>query len=165
MKILIIGNVGSGKTTLAKKLSKRCCIKYFEIDNIVHNDEIGKKRTENEQKAIINRINNDNKDYIIEGILRKNLKFVLDLVDSIIVIDIDKRNLKENIRKRYVKQKLGLLKCSYEINRKLLEDMYKWMNDYDYKGQNNIIKQYFQKVIVLKSKSDINKYLRQYKRK
>jgi len=50
MKILIIGAVGTGKTTLAKKLSKKYNIKHYEIDSIVHDDnEAGKKRSFEEQ--------------------------------------------------------------------------------------------------------------------
>ena len=46
MKILIIGTVGTGKTTLARKLSKEYKIKQYESDAIVHDDEnTGKKRT------------------------------------------------------------------------------------------------------------------------
>lgn len=55
MKILIIGSVGSGKTTFAKKLSKELKIKHYEIDSIVHDDENNKKRTPNEQRKIINK--------------------------------------------------------------------------------------------------------------
>ena len=36
MKILILGIVGSGKTTIARKLSNRLNIKHYEIDSIVH---------------------------------------------------------------------------------------------------------------------------------
>ena len=39
MKILIIGIVASGKTTLAKKLSRKTNIEYYEIDSIVHDDK------------------------------------------------------------------------------------------------------------------------------
>lgn len=50
MKILIIGTVGTGKTTLAKKLSIKYKIKYYEIDSIVHDDNNnGRKRTKEEQ--------------------------------------------------------------------------------------------------------------------
>ena len=65
MKILIIGTVGTGKTTLAKELSKKYNIKHYEIDSIVHDDENGgKKRTEKEQNEIIEAINK-NRDWII----------------------------------------------------------------------------------------------------
>lgn len=37
MKIDIIGSVASGKTTLAKRISKKCGVPYYEKDNIVWN--------------------------------------------------------------------------------------------------------------------------------
>lgn len=73
MKILIIGTVGTGKTTLARKLSEKYNIKYYEIDSIVHDDINKKKRTDKQQKEIIRDINKEN-DWIIEGVLRKNLE-------------------------------------------------------------------------------------------
>lgn len=74
MKILIVGTVGTGKTTLAKKLSKQYKIEYYEIDLIVHDDENnGRKRTIDEQSDIIKKINK-NEDWIIEGVLRKKLR-------------------------------------------------------------------------------------------
>ncbi|WP_162262889.1 EutP/PduV family microcompartment system protein, partial [Paenibacillus sp. Soil787] len=35
-KILIIGIVASGKTTLAKRLSKKINVPWYELDSIVH---------------------------------------------------------------------------------------------------------------------------------
>ena len=37
MKIYIIGSVGSGKTTLARKLSSRLSLPHYETDNFVWN--------------------------------------------------------------------------------------------------------------------------------
>lgn len=49
MKVLIIGIVASGKTTLARRLSKETNIKNYEIDLIVHDDKNKRKRTNKEQ--------------------------------------------------------------------------------------------------------------------
>ena len=38
MKILIIGSVASGGSTLTRKLSKDSNISVYEIDSIVHDD-------------------------------------------------------------------------------------------------------------------------------
>lgn len=160
MKTLIIGNVGSGKTTLAKKLSKYYGIKHFEIDSIVHNDLLHQKRLESEQKTIIKQINKDNNNYILEGVLRKNLTFLIDIVDNIIILNIEKPILKKNIKKRYIKQRLGLSNCSYPINKQLLKDMYKWVDNYDYQIHNDIIKKHASKIILLKNKKDIKNYLK-----
>ena len=57
MKILIVGIVASGKTTLARKLSKLLGICHYEIDSVVHDDINKIKRSEVEQRRIINDIN------------------------------------------------------------------------------------------------------------
>ncbi|OOC61399.1 EutP/PduV family microcompartment system protein [Paenibacillus ihbetae] len=50
-KILIMGSVASGKTTLARRLSEQLHIPWFELDAIVHHQtSTGRyKRTEEEQ--------------------------------------------------------------------------------------------------------------------
>lgn len=57
MKIRIIGSVGSGKTTLAKKLSEWYQIDYFETDRIVWKREgIEVRRTDAEKIATLKEI-------------------------------------------------------------------------------------------------------------
>lgn len=131
MKILIVGTVGTGKTTLARKLSKDYNIKYYEIDSIVHDDsQNGRKREEEEQNVIIKNIN-QNENWIIEGVLRKNLQYLLELADKIIYLDVpkDKRNIR--ILKRYIKQRLKLEKSNYKPDIKMLKMMFKWSNDFE----------------------------------
>ena len=87
MKILIIGTIASGKTTLAKKLEQKLNIKYYEIDSIVHDDENQVRRTPDEQKEIIKEIDKQS-DWIIEGVLRENLNYLLDMCDKIIYLNM-----------------------------------------------------------------------------
>lgn len=130
MKILIIGSVASGKTTFAKKLSKELNIDYYEIDSIVHDDENNKKRTPNEQRKIIDKINKfDN--WIIEGTLRKNLFYLLDYADKIIYLDIPINIRKKRIITRFIKQKLKLEKSNYKPTIKMLKDMFKWTYEFE----------------------------------
>lgn len=111
MKILIIGIVASGKTTLAKRLSQELNIKHYEIDSIVHDDLNNKKRTPQEQNEIIEKINKQ-ADWIIEGTLRKNLHYLLEISDKIIYLDIPLQTRKIRICTRFIKQKLGIEKCN-----------------------------------------------------
>ena len=157
MKILIIGNVGSGKTTLGNNLAKLYGIKLFSIDNIVYDDENKLKREKLDQINLLNKINRENKEYIIEGVLRKNMDFLLNLVDKIVVIDLNKKILKNRIRKRYIKQKIGISKDKYLVSKVNLGEMYDWIEKYDYERINKLIIKYSRKIIYLKTTKDINK--------
>ena len=130
MKILIVGIVASGKTTLARRLSKLLNIKHYEIDSVVHDDERNIKRSEAEQKKLFNKINK-NDSWIIEGTLRKHLFYLCDLADVIIYLDIPVSVRIFRILTRFIKQKLGIEKCSYPVNFEMLKLMYKWTNDFE----------------------------------
>lgn len=130
MKILIIGSVGSGKSTYAKKLSKELDIKSYEIDSIVHNDQINTKRSIQEQDDIINNINKNN-SWIIEGTLRKNLHYLLDMADKIIFLDIPYNIRKRRIFIRFIKQKIKVEKCNYKPTLQMLKMMFKWNKKFE----------------------------------
>lgn len=130
IKILIIGIVASGKTTLAKKLSNKSGIDYYEIDSIVHDDYNKRKRSNVEQQNIIKEINK-NYRWIIEGTLRKNLYNLLEMADKIIYINIPLNVRKRRILIRFIKQKFGLEKCNYNPTLKMLRMMYKWTKDFE----------------------------------
>ena len=164
MKILIIGNVGSGKTTLGNNLAKLYGIKLFSIDNIVYNDENKLKREKLDQINLLNKINRENKEYIIEGVLRKNMDFLLNLVDKIVVIDLNKKILKNRIRKRYIKQKIGISKDKYLVSKVNLGEMYDWIEKYDYERINKLIIKYSRKIVYLKTTKDIKKYIKAVKK-
>ena len=130
MKILIVGTVGTGKTTLARKLSKEYNIKYYEIDSIVHDDINKKKRTPQQQNEIISNINKED-GWIIEGVLRENLEYLLEIAEKIIYLDIPKNIRNKRILTRYIKQKIGIEKSNYKPSLKMLKMMYKWSNEFE----------------------------------
>ncbi len=152
MKILIIGTVGTGKTTLAKRLSKQYNIEYYEIDSIVHDDNNGGiKRTFKQQDEIIKEINKNNK-WIIEGVLRENLFYLLDLSDKIILLDVNRRKRNIRILIRYIKQKLKLEQVNYTPSLKMLKSMYKWSEKYDKNKKElmEMLDKYKDKVTIIK---------------
>lgn len=160
MKYLIIGNVASGKTTLSREMSGKLNIKYYEIDSIVHDDKNKIKRTHNEQVEIIKKINEDT-DWIMEGTLRKNLYFLLDMADCIIYLDISKYRIKLNILNRYIKQKMKMEKCNYEPNLKMLNNMFKWYKQFekDKEKFNSKLANYHKKIIILRNRRDMKNYI------
>lgn len=151
MKILIVGIVASGKTTLARKLSKLLDIKHYEIDSVVHDDINNVKRSEAEQKKIFKKIDK-NSNWIIEGILRKHLFYLCGMADKIIYLDIPVRVRKKRIFTRFVRQLFGIEKCNYTVNLKMLKLMYKWTNDFekDKNGFEEKLFKYKDKIIVVK---------------
>ena len=151
MKILIVGIVASGKTTLARKLSKLLDIKHYEIDSVVHDDINNVKRSEAEQKKIFKKIDK-NSNWIIEGTLRKHLFYLCGMADKIIYLDIPVKVRKKRIFTRFVRQLFGIEKCNYTVNLKRLKLMYKWTNDFE-KDKNSFEEKLFKykdKIIVVK---------------
>ena len=75
MKIDIIGSVASGKTTLAKRISKQYNIPYYEKDNIVwkRTSSGDVKRSPEERDRYFHDIIKEN-NWIVEGSPRKILK-------------------------------------------------------------------------------------------
>jgi len=67
-KILIIGIVASGKTTLAKRLSKKINVPWYELDTIVHHQTpTGRyKRTAEEQIQVLKEIDKMKNGYLKE---------------------------------------------------------------------------------------------------
>ena len=86
-KIYIIGAVGTGKTTLAKDLSKKLNIKMYELDKVVWDDENGNiKRSDEEVQKLFGEILNK-ETWIIEDVGRK--KFIEGIKQADIVYYID----------------------------------------------------------------------------
>ena len=131
MKILIFGIVASGKTTLAKGLSEKLNIPYFEGDCIAWGfpNEKRYKRSEEEQKSIIEKID-ENESWIIEGTYRKSQQSAYDLADKIIFLDTPLYKRKFRIITRFIKQKIGLEKSNYKPNFEMLKYMFNWTNDF-----------------------------------
>lgn len=157
MKVLIIGSVASGKSTLARKLSNKFNIKSYEIDSIVHDDVNNIKRKNEEQQKIIEKIDNQT-EWIIEGTLRRNLYNLLEMADNIIYVDTPLIIRKKRIFTRYIRQKLGIEKCGYKPSYKMLKNMYTWTKEFESKRKDfeDVLKKYQEKLIVIKNSNDIN---------
>jgi adenylate kinase family enzyme len=137
-KILIIGCVGCGKSTYARKLSKKLSIPVYGIDEIVHDDVLGVRRSLDEQKELISKVDSNDK-WIIEGALRKELYFLLDMADLIIMIDIDRDIVEHRVITRYIRQQLGIENINYKVDSAFLDKMLGYVNKY-YETKEDIFK-------------------------
>ncbi len=161
MKIYITGIVATGKTTLARTLSNRMNIPYFEFDSIVHDDgNNGRKRTIEEQNSIIDELTKSDA-WIIEGTYRDTAYNVLKSADKIIYLKIPqfKRNMR--ILGRYIKQKLGIEKSKYTPSFKIVKMMFKWSNQFekDNSKYQQILKEFKDKTVILSSPKEIVNFI------
>ncbi|MFQ3543844.1 DNA topology modulation protein FlaR [Halobacillus rhizosphaerae] len=143
-KIHIIGSVGSGKTTLARELSSKLDIPYYELDNVVW---IRKKsgdirRTEQEREEYLNSIILS-ESWIIEGVHNEDwVSNSLHNADMIIFLDTRYSIRTYRIIKRFIKQKLRLEKSNYKPTFKMFLKMFKWNRYFENVGKVNFFNIY-----------------------
>ena len=114
MKIYIIGTVGSGKTTIAKKLSEKYKIKYYELDKVVWDDfNCNIKRSDDDINKIFNKIIKQ-KNWIIEDVGRDIFRKGIKSADIVYYISLSKSYNYLRIISRWVKQKIGLESYNYK---------------------------------------------------
>ena len=125
-KIYIIGPVGSGKTTLSRKLSKEYNIASYELDKIVWDDDNGNiKRSDEEIKILFNEIITK-ESWIIEDVGRKKFIDGIKNADIVYYIKLSKSAIYKRCITRWIKQKLGKEKYNYKPTIKSLFEMLKW---------------------------------------
>lgn len=161
MKIYIIGSTGSGKTTLAKKLSKKYNIKHYELDKIVYDDDNGNiKRSDKQIEKLFNKIiKQDN--WIIEDVGRSKFEKGRELSDKIYYLKISKIIVLKRVISRWIKQKLKLEEYNYPPTFMQLVDMLKITISYFKKESSKLEKldKHKEKVIFL-NKKKIKKILK-----
>jgi adenylate kinase family enzyme len=131
-KVLIIGIVASGKTTLAKNLSKEINVPWYELDSIVHHQTaMGRyKRSPDEQVEVIMEIDKKG-TWIFEGTDRESYRCLYEMADTILFLDTPLWKRRIRIFSRFIKQKLGIEKCHYKSDIMMLKMMYIWTQDFE----------------------------------
>lgn len=120
MKVITItGSVGTGKTTLAKKLAKRLNYKYIDVNKVIKENKLEESYDRKKKchvvdikklnKSLINEIN-QYKDKKVKGIIiDSHLSYCLPkkYVDLCIVTKCDLKELQRRLKnKRYSKEKI-----------------------------------------------------------
>lgn len=126
-KIYIIGPVGSGKTTLAKHLSKKYNIPYFELDKVVYDDFIGMKRSSFEIDNIFSDILKE-EEWIIEDVGRDVFHLGIVEADMVYYLDVPGFILYKRCFFRWIKQRIGFMEYSYYPTISSLFQMFEWIS-------------------------------------
>ncbi len=162
-KIHIIGSVGSGKTTFARRLSSVVDIPYFEIDNVVW-DRSGKKDVRHPEKErnrqFLELISKE--EWIIEGAQYGWTSEGFISADLIIMLYPHLWIRNYRILRRYIRHKLGYEQLNYKQEFRHLFKLYKWNYKFEYRGKGLLLEQfapYEQKLVVLKNNKEIERFL------
>lgn len=154
MKIYIMGSTASGKTTLARKLSKKYNIDYYELDKVVYDDDNGHvKRSDKEIQKLFDKIlKKDN--WIIEDVGRSKFEKGRILSDKIYYIKISKLTILKRVISRWIKQRLKLEEYNYPPTFINLIDMLKITISYFKKESSKLetLEQHKKKVVFLDKK-------------
>ncbi len=95
--------MGSGKTTLANKLSKIKKIKHYSLDDIYHIVKFTKKRSPKVREKKLNSILSK-KRWIVEGVHNKWTEEIFRTADLVIWLDLHPRFLIWHLLKRFFKR-------------------------------------------------------------
>ena len=149
-----MGPVGSGKTTLSKKLSNKYSIPRYELDKVVWDDDHGNiKRKDKEALRIFNEIIK-NDSWIIEDVGRS--KFIKGREEADIIYYIKLSRIKSYIRvtKRWIKQKLRIETYNHPPTFKQLTYFISTVNEYYKKEKQKIksLEEYKHKLIFINKK-------------
>ncbi|MDM5326968.1 AAA family ATPase [Neobacillus sp. CF12] len=162
-KIRIIGSVGSGKTTLAKKLSTKLNIPFYELDNVVWKRKMSGdiRRTDEEREKYLYSIIHS-KTWIIEGVHNEDW-VVSSFQNAELIIYLDTKYSIRTYRiiKRFLLQKLGLEKSNYTPTINIFFKMFKWNRHFEEVGKPNFFNRfgiYSEKLLVVTNKRSIENY-------
>ena len=86
-KILITGEAGRGKTTLAKELSKKLNIKHIETDNFYWKRRFDIPRNKEESIKLLKKEILKHKNWIVEGTTRHLISQTISKADLIIYMN------------------------------------------------------------------------------
>ena len=163
MKIHIIGCSGSGKTYLAKALSKKYNIPHFDLDDIQWDnnaDGYGVKMPVEKRTELLNNIL-ENEDWIIEGVYYAWVGKCFEDADKIYVLDIPKRIYTYRIIKRTIKRKLGLEKGKKETL-KSVYNLLKWTDTFQNKSMveiRKILSHHTQKTMWINNRKEVKRII------
>lgn len=161
-KIAIIGAPGTGKTTLANKLSEIYHIEATHIDGLHHLKNWQIRDKAERDKMILDIVEKD--EWIIDGTYRSTLKTRLESADLIVWLDFSTIAQLKGILSRYFKNK-GIEKPEIPgCKEKMDKEFFFYVLKYN-KNKRNIIAENLEginknKVLIFKNRKSVNKWIK-----
>lgn len=161
-KIHIIGAVGSGKTTMARELSEKLGIPYYEIDNVAWERRAGgdvRRNPEDRDKLLNSIVSGD--AWITEGTHPHD--WILPCfreAEVIVFLDTPYRVRIMRIIKRFARQKAGIETAHYRPTWTIFRKMFKWNHAFEHKDKPKLLalfrQRYPQKLVVIRRAEELD---------
>jgi len=170
-RVFILGTVGSGKTSLARKLSEKLNIDHYDLDDIFWTKKFNKKRNEKQRDELLKKIISKKK-WVIEGVYTNWIEAGIEKSDLIVLLKIPFRTLIYRITKRTIKKEKSKSKGKKKYNENLKDYMglikaakkyYKKTHTGGYFKHKEFVDKHKVNFVILKSKKQINKFLEELK--
>ncbi|MGM1048050.1 MAG: hypothetical protein ACQEXX_18175 [Bacillota bacterium] len=163
MKIRIVGPCGSGKSSLARELSKEFNIPYYEIDNMIWDrSEEDLRYPEEVRNATFFKII-QSESWIVEGAQSKWTGESFGCADIIFILVPNVWVRDYRIIKRFIRSRTGIEAWNYKQTfSNLIKMMVEWNHRYDLKEVSDLTQTYSNKRFYIKNKKDAIKHIQDY---
>lgn len=158
-KILIVGDMGRGKTTLAEKLSKKLGIPYYSTDDFYYEIKFSKVRDRPESIKLIKEVFKNDK-WIVKGTTKRLIEHGLDSAD--LIIHLQHKNILTQwliLFKRYLGRENETFKGLLSLMKHSLFKKYKIGYRKGKETPTETIEPHKHKVIILSSFKEIDRFL------
>lgn len=160
-RIYIIGSVESGKTELARKLSGKLGIAWYELDNVIwERHQKGNSQRPSAQRDTLFETIIASERWIIEDVLRPCFSKGLKKADLIILLDPPGRKSRLIALVRWIKRIFRVEKSRRQPKVSIMKSMQRWTGDSG-RNKNDFMKRlepYRSKIISIKSPGEIDLY-------
>lgn len=159
MKLYIIGSPGSGKTTLARRISEITGAPCAALDEVQYEpdpDSPGgnRRRSDTARDRLFEEILG-RENWIIEDTGRKCFRAGQERAEKVVALDIPRRVLLLRVTRRWLRQRAGIERAQYKSTFKMLRLMWKWTLKYSL--EKNICRP--EKTVYLKNSGAVEAFL------
>lgn len=147
MKIVIIGEETESKCTLEDKIKDILGIEVFKLKDIIYDKNSHEELSNADQIKRLNKINLENKEWIIEGPITEKLYFLFNIATDIIFLDLN------SYSQNFFNRLFASFHKNSTDNPKIKTEVYKTLSKYS------------NKLIILRSNKEIKKLLKAFQEK
>lgn len=163
MKIIILGNSGSGKTWLATRLSTILMVSIVHLDDLFWEPgRFDKKRNHREVELLVKE-SKASSSWIVEGVFGELAQQYLDVAELLVWLDIDWHICKARLEERGSQSKMHL---GREQSEEGLNQLLEWASCYSqrrdlrsHEGHKSLFEKFSRKKAQLQSQRDVEKFI------